>query len=272
MLGAIRVVSIQRGIDPRELVLVPFGGAGPVHGAELARLAGIETMLVPPSPGVLSALGFLLADVKQVFTLTRVGLIGKLDECAYQGDLDQLIADATTWLDREGVPEPDRAIEVALDVRYRGQAYEIPIRVKLPLDEVAWSNAAAQFHDEHKRRYGYEQRLVPVEVVTLRVTAIGTLPKPALERRELGPADTETAVIARAPVIFAEGTLETLVYERSGLEPGACLMDPALIVQSDCTTVIHPGQKATVDAFGNLIVTTGVTAATTVQMDAREPS
>jgi N-methylhydantoinase A len=272
MLGALRVVSVQRGIDPRELALVPFGGAGPVHGAELARLAGIATMLVPPSPGVLSALGFLLADVKQVFTLTRVGLIGKLDECAYQDDLDQLIADATAWLDREGVPESDRAIEVALDVRYRGQAYEIPIRVKLPLDELAWSDAAAQFHDEHKRRYGYDQRLVPVEVVTLRVTAIGTLPKPALERRELGPADTETAVIARAPVIFAEGTLETLVYERPRLEPGACLMGPALIVQSDCTTVIHPGQKVTVDAFGNLIVATEVTADTAMEMDAREPS
>jgi N-methylhydantoinase A len=269
MLGALRVVSVQRGIDPRELALVPFGGAGPVHGAELARLAGIETMLVPPSPGVLSALGFLLADVKQVFTLTRVGLIGQLDESAYQCELDQLIANATAWLDREGVPESDRAIEVALDLRYRGQAYEIPIRVKQPLNEPAWSDAAVQFHEEHRRRYGYDQRLVPVEVVTLRVTAIGMLPKPALERRELGPADAEVAIIARAPLIFAEGTLETPVYERSGLEPGTCLTGPALIVQSDCTTVIHPGQKVTVDAFGNLIVGTGVTADTTTHMNAR---
>jgi N-methylhydantoinase A len=110
---------------------------------------------------------------------------------------------------------------------------------------------------------------VPVEVVTLRVTAIGTLPKPALERRELGPTNAETAVIARAPVIFAEGTLETLVYERSGLEPGAYLTGPALIVQADCTTVIHPGQTANVDAFGNLIVTTGVTTDATMEMDAR---
>jgi N-methylhydantoinase A len=226
-------------------------------------------MLVPPSPGVLSALGFLLADVKQVFTLTRVGLIGRIDDHAYQRDLDQLIADAAVWLDREGVPETDRAIEVALDLRYRGQAYEIPIRVTLPLDETAWSEASAEFHDEHKRRYGYDQRLVPVEVVTLRVTAVGTLPKPALERRELGPADAEVAVIDRAPVIFAEGTLETLVYERAGLQPGACLTGPALIVQSDCTTVIHPGQKATVDAFGNLIVATGGTADSTMGIDAR---
>jgi N-methylhydantoinase A len=200
--------------------------------------------------------------------LTRVGLIGRIDDDAYQRDLDQLIADATIWLDREGIPEPDRAIEVALDLRYRGQAYEIPIQVTLPLDETAWSEASAQFHDEHKRRYGYDQRLVPVEVVTLRVTAIGTLPKPALERQELGPADAEAAIIDRATVIFAEGTLETLVYERTGLEPGAHLTGPALIVQSDCTTVIHPGQQATVDAFGNLIVATGVTADSTVEMDA----
>src|SRR5215207_349355 len=135
MLGALRVVSVQRGIDPRELALVPFGGAGPVHGAELARLAGIDTMLVPPSPGVLSALGFLLADVKQVFTLTRVGLIGQLDASAYQRDFDQLIAEATAWLDREGLPESDRAIEVALFFFKQKTAYEIPIRVKQPLNE-----------------------------------------------------------------------------------------------------------------------------------------
>jgi N-methylhydantoinase A len=229
-------------------------------------------MLVPPSPGVLSALGFLLADVKQVFTLTRVGLIGQLDESAYRRDLDQLMADAISWLDREGVTESDRALEVALDLRYRGQAYEIPIRVRLPLDEAAWRDAAAQFHGKHKRLYGFDQRLVPVEVVTLRVTAIGTLPKPALEWRELRRSDTEAAVIGRAPVIFAEGTLETLVYQRAGLEPGACLTGPALIVQTDCTTVIHPGQTVHVDAFGNPIVATGVTVEMTAATDARAAS
>jgi len=272
MLGALRVVSVQRGIDPRDLTLVPFGGAGPVHGAELARLAGIATMLVPPSPGVLSALGFLLADVKQVFTLTRVGFVGQLDESAYRRDLDQLIAGATGWLDREGVPESDRALEVALDLRYRGQAYEIPIRVRLPLDEAGWQHAAVQFHDEHKRRYGFDQRLVPVEVVTLRVTAIGSLPKPALEQKELQPSDAEAAIVGKARVVFAEGTLETLVYQRTSLEPGACLTGPALIVQPDCTTVIHPGQTVHVDGFGNLIVATGATVNMTTEMGARAAS
>jgi N-methylhydantoinase A len=257
MLGALRVVSVQRGIDPRDLALVPFGGAGPVHGAELARLAGIATMLVPPSPGVLSALGFLLADVKQVFTLTRVGLVGQLDEAAYQRDLDLLIADATAWLGREGVPPPDRAIEVALDLRYRGQAYELPIRVNLPLDAAAWADAATRFHAEHKQRYGYDQEAIPVEVVTLRVTAVGVLPKPSLERRAVEDADAARALAGQRRVIFAEGALETPVYNRERLEPGATLSGPALIVQSDCTTLIHPCQRATVDPFGNLIVATG---------------
>jgi N-methylhydantoinase A len=256
MLGALRVVSVQRGIDPRELALVPFGGAGPVHGAELARLAGIATMLVPPSPGVLSALGFLLADVKQVFTLTRVGLVGQLDEAAYQRELDRLIVDATAWLRREGIPAEDRAIEVALDLRYRGQAYELPIRVRLPLDAAAWQEAAKDFHAEHKRRYGYDQRAVAVEVVTLRVTAIGTLPKPVFTPHETGPADAEAALIERRPVIFAQGALETPLYARARLLPGACFSGPALIVQPDCTTLIHPGQAVTADPFGNLVVAT----------------
>jgi N-methylhydantoinase A len=138
MLGALRVVSVQRGLDPRDLVLVPFGGAGPVHGGQLARFAGIGTMLVPALPGVLSALGFLLADVKQVFTLTRVGTVGKLDVNAYNEDLARLVAEAAAWLDREGVGPPDRTVEIALDLRYQGQAYELPMPATAPLDAAAW--------------------------------------------------------------------------------------------------------------------------------------
>jgi N-methylhydantoinase A len=257
MLGALRVVSVQRGVDPRDLALVPFGGAGPLHGAELARLAGIETMLVPRSPGVLSALGFLLADVKQVFSRTRVGVVGQLDLATYQRDLDQLIAEGDAWLDQEGVAQAQRVIELAVDLRYRGQAYELPIRVSLPLDAAAWSEAATRFHDEHKRRYGYDQPYVPVEAVTLRATAIGTLPKPVFTRHEEVASDAEAALIHRRPVIFAGGVLDTPIYDRDRLQPGARLVGPAVIVQSDCTTLIHPGQSLRVDAYGNLVVHTG---------------
>jgi N-methylhydantoinase A len=257
MLGALRVVSVQRGVDPRDLALVPFGGAGPLHGAELARLAGISTMLVPRNPGVLSALGFLLSDVKQVFSRTRVGVVGQLDEATYQRNLDQLIAEGDAWLEHEGVPEAQRVIELAVDLRYRGQAYELPIRVRLPLDTLAWNDAVLRFHAEHKRRYGYDQPFVPVEAVTLRATAIGTLPKPVFTRHEMASAEADAALIHRRPVIFADGVRDTPIFDRERLETGAHLTGPAVIVQSDCTTLIHPGQAVSVDAYGNLIVQTG---------------
>lgn len=256
MLGALRVVSVQRGLDPRDLALVPFGGAGPVHGGQLARLAGISTMLVPAMPGVLSALGFLLADVKQVFTLTRVGLIGQLDIDAYNRELGRLAEEADDWLAREGVPVDDRTIETALDLRYKGQAYELPIGVPAALDEAAWQAAVEEFHRAHKSRYGFDQPFAEVEVVTLRVTGVGSLPKPKLQPLREGDPDPAAALVDRRPVYFADGWAETDCYERSSLRPGHQFTGPALVLQDDCTTVIHSGQRVRVDGLMNLIVET----------------
>ena len=114
-----------------------------------------------------------------------------------------------------------------------------------------------RFHAEHKRRYGYDQPFVQVEAVTLRATAIGTLPKPVFTRHEEVVADADAAVIHRRPVIFADGVRDTPIYDRDRLETGARLVGPAVIVQPDCTTLIHPGQAVRVDAYGNLVVQTG---------------
>lgn len=258
MLGALRVVSVQRGIDPRELVLVPFGGAGPVHGAELARLCGIGTMMVPAAPGVLSALGFLLADVKNVFTLTRVGVIGDLDGDAYNQDIGLLISQANDWLERESIPSNDREIQVALDLRYQGQAYELPISTASHLDSDAWHEAVSRFHAEHKRRYGFDQPFARVEVVTLRVTAIGNLPKLTFEPTPDEGEDASSAVTSEAGVYFNGQFHDTKHYDRERLRPGNRVEGPAVVTQSDCTTVLEPGQSLRVDGFGNLIVKTGV--------------
>lgn len=257
MLGALRVVSVQWGIDPRDLVLVPFGGAGPVHGADLARQCGIGTMFVPAAPGVLSALGFLLADVRNIFTLTRVGLIGDLDIEAYNRDLARLIEQADAWLQREGVPPDDRDIEVALDLRYKGQAYELPIVVPGALDLAAWQSAAERFHGEHKSRYGYDQPFARIEVVTLRVTATGNLPKIAFAPQPVERPDASAAVLATGPVYFDGAFYESTFYDRARLRPGNMLAGPAIIVQDDCTTVIGLEQTLAVDGYGNLIVRTG---------------
>ncbi|HEX3724249.1 MAG TPA: hydantoinase/oxoprolinase family protein [Nitrolancea sp.] len=258
MLGALRVVSVQRGIDPRELVLVPFGGAGPIHGADIARLCGIGTMMVPAAPGVLSALGFLLADVRNVFTLTRVGLVGDLDVAAYNVDLSGLIAQARDWLAREGVPPDDREVHIAADLRYQGQAYELPVTIPANLDAAEWRDVAARFHDEHQGRYGFNQPLARVEVVTLRVTAVGNLPKLKFQPGEDQGRDASAAEISGGRVYFDGRFHETTHYDRDRLCPGNQISGPAMIVQSDCTTVLGPGQSLRVDGYGNLIVQTGV--------------
>lgn len=255
MLGALRVVSVQRGVDPRDLVLVPFGGAGPIHGAQLARLAGIGTMLVPPAPGVLSALGFLLADVRNAFPLTRVGVVGHLDVDSYVRDLGTLMDQADAWLESEGVPPAARAVECALDLRYQGQSYELSIPVPPRLRAADLEGAAARFHVEHRRRYGFDEPFARVEVVTLRATAIGALPRPVLRPQEEGPPDASPACIDMRPVYFEQHFHDTAVYDRTLLRPGHRLGGPAIVVQPDCTTLLHPGQRLSVDAYGNLVVT-----------------
>ena len=254
MLGALRVVSVQRGIDPRELALVPFGGAGPVHGPELARLAGISTVVVPSTPGVLSALGFLLADIKQTFSLTHIGVLGALDESAYNSELEGLVQQADEWLDREGVAPEDRAVDVALDLRYAGQAYEIPISVSRRMGSDDWSKAAEQFHAEHQRRYGFDQPFARVEVVTLRVTATGRLPRPAFAEQRAAGSDPSEAISGASEVYFEDGFVETPVYDRQRLSPGNRIEGPAIITQPDCTTVLASDQLLEIDHFGNLVI------------------
>jgi N-methylhydantoinase A len=254
MLGALRVVSVQRGIDPRELALVPFGGAGPVHGPELARLAGISTVFVPSTPGVLSALGFLLADIKQTFSLTHIGVIGALDERAYNQEIAGLVRQADQWLDREKVTEEDRIVDVALDLRYAGQAYEIPISVSREMKPDDWSDVARRFHAVHQRRYGFDQPFARVEVATLRVTATGRLPRPAFAAQEIAGSDPSGAIAGMAQVYFEGGYQETPVYNRQRLSPGNRLDGPAIITQPDCTTVLAPGQTLDIDRFGNLVI------------------
>jgi N-methylhydantoinase A len=257
MLGALRVVSVQRGLDPRDLTLVPFGGAGPVHGVELARLAGIGTVLVPARPGVLSALGFLLADIRHVFTRTKIGIIGHFDSAPYTQEMERLAAQAWAWLEREQVSGEDQAVDLSVDLRYRGQAYELSIPIGLPLDSDAWHKAGERFHDEHRRRYGFDQPGAAVEVVTLRATARGALSKPSFELLEHGSAGSSPPAIGARRAFLGGSFAEVPVYRRGDLCAGHQVAGPAIIVQPDCTTVLGSGDLATVDRFANLVVKVG---------------
>jgi N-methylhydantoinase A len=254
MVNAIRVVSVQRGHDPREFALVPFGGAGPLHGSSLARLLGIPTVLVPPSPGVLSTIGLLTSRLKSDFSRTSVQRAGQFDFDAIEGVFGEMEREATTWLDGEGVPAHAHSIERTASMHYAHQGSEL--RVPWPKDatgEKSFAEAVQAFHRLHESLYTFAQEDMPVEIATLHVEASGELQAPQWARVN-GSNDVVSAVIGEHPVHFEQGTITTPIYDRSRLGAGAIVEGPAIFVQLDTTTLMLPGQYAEVHEFGSLVI------------------
>ena len=254
MLGAIRVVSVERGHDPRELVLVPFGGAGPLHGGALARLIGCPTVVVPPAPGVLSALGLLASSLRAEFSRSCIQRGGRFDLDRIATVFSELARDATAWLAAEGVPEEARRVTWHASLRYEDQGSEITLPWSgAAVDEAALAATVAAFHAAHERLYSFRLEDVPVEMVTLRVDAVGLLPPLRLREVPRG-GRTEDAVVGRQRIAFAEGAAEAPVYDRSRLGAGAVLRGPAIVTQLDTTTLVLPDQHAEVHPSGALII------------------
>jgi N-methylhydantoinase A len=230
---AVKKISVERGRDPRDFVLVAFGGAGGMFGCDVAAELGIEKVLVPPAPGLLCAYGALVADVVRERAATRVVLAGEtLYPSALAGELAPLEAAADGDLDAEGIPHEQRRLTRKIDLRYAGQSYEISLEIPaLPGDLVA------AFHEAHRRRFGFAMPERPVERVALRVIARGiTPPPPALTvGREEGEA------------LIGERT-----WARARLAPGGIVDGPALIVELSATTFVVEGWRATVDEDGAL--------------------
>jgi len=254
MVGAIRVVSVERGHDPRDFVLLPFGGAGPLHATSLARLLGIKTILVPPSPGVLSAMGLLVAPIKAEFARTALQRPPDYDLAGINRVFDELHARAEEWLDHERVPAEHRVICWQASLRYLHQGFELTVPWSATaVSEEAIERTVAAFHALHEQLYTFKQPDTPVEIVTLRVTAEGALPRPSLRRLPAtGPAGD--AVLGSQHVDFGEDVRAAPVYDRVRLGAGAELKGPAILSQLDSTTVLFPGQVAEVHAYGSLIV------------------
>jgi N-methylhydantoinase A len=257
MVGAIRVVSVERGHDPRDFSLLPFGGAGPLHGGSLARLLGMSTIVVPAGPGVLSALGLLVSNLKAEFTRTCLQKAGAFDAAAVARVFGELEADALAWLDAEGVAEEARKVAWYASLRYQHQGFEL--NVPWASREVTNASAAATvaaFHRLHERLYTFAQEDTPVEIVTLRVDARGVFPVPTAH--ELPPAGAlEAALAGKQTVCFEAGPAEADIYARGRLGAGARIAGPAILTQLDATTLLLPGQVGTVDRLGNLIVSAG---------------
>jgi N-methylhydantoinase A len=258
MVNALRLVSVQRGYDPRDFVLTAFGGAGPVHANRLATEIDVPTTIIPMSPGTTSAMGLLVTDLKHDYSTTLIQHVDQLDTAAVEETYQELEAQGGTSLEREEVRPEDISFLRQVDMRYVGQSYELT--VPLPAEQLDASKidrVLEQFHIEHDRAYGYSAPTEPVEFVNLRLTAIGKIAKPRLRELEGNNTDIAAAQKATRSVYFAEsdGYVECPIYDRYLLGPGSILTGPAIVEEIDSTTVIHPGYSAQVDRFGNLILT-----------------
>ncbi len=236
MADAVRLISIRRGYDPREFCLVAFGGAGPLHGAALAKELSIPTVLVPPSPGITSALGCLLVDVRHdLSTMFLAPGRRRSTPEALEAEFGKLEAEARERLEHEDVPEEQMSIQRLLDMRYLGQWRSLTVAGRLARG--ARGSSVARFHAEHERAYNYRRDEAPVEIYRLSVRAVGVTPKPDLARHELNggaaaPRDGATAVRFDE----AEEPVETPVFDRSEVPAGTVLEGPAIIEQLDSTT------------------------------------
>ena len=258
MVNALRLVSVQRGYDPRDFVLTAFGGAGPVHANRLAAEIDVPTTIIPMSPGTTSAMGLLVTDLKHDYSTTLIQHVDQLDAVAVEETYQELEAQGDASLEREEVRQEDISFLRQVDMRYVGQSYELT--VPLPAERLDASKIAhvlEQFHIEHDRAYGYSAPTEPVEFVNLRLTAIGKIAKPRLRELEGNNTDIAAAQKATRSVYFAErdGYVECPIYDRYLLGPSCVLTGPAIVEEIDSTTVIHPGYRAQVDRFGNLILT-----------------
>jgi N-methylhydantoinase A len=253
MVRAIRVVSIERGHDPRNFVLMPFGGAGALHAPEIAAELGMREILVPHAPGILCAEGLVVSDLKESFVATRrTPLDGDLQPL--RRELVRLGGLVEDWWRTERIAERDRVVRLAVDMRYIGQNYELSVVVSdgdglsLPDPE----KLRRLFHAAHEQSYGHHDPDAPIEIVNLRVASFGRLPALGAPLPTAARAGTP---VDRRPVWFDEkGPVSASVWWRPDLVPGQIVEGPAIIEQLDATTPVPPGMHARVDPTLNLIV------------------
>jgi N-methylhydantoinase A/oxoprolinase/acetone carboxylase beta subunit len=247
MSGAIRSRTVQKGHDPREFALVAFGGAGPMQAAEIAESLDLPEVIVPPHPGITSAMGLLTSDLKYDQMRTVFMTEGAIDAERLDSDLAAAAAELRAQLRGDGVAAVDIDVTSALDCRYAGQGYEL--QIALP-EERFTTEALEEFHRLHEQEYGHAFR-DPIEIVNLRVTASGK--RPRIERLPAA-ASAGHALLGEGESIFGGRGHPTRYYERSRLHPGEEIAGAAVVFQRDTTTVVPPGWTARADESGNLLL------------------
>ncbi|HEY1933432.1 MAG TPA: hydantoinase/oxoprolinase family protein [Acetobacteraceae bacterium] len=260
MARAIRVISVQRGYDPREHTLVAFGGAGPLHAARLARELEIGRVLVPRNPGILCAMGLLLTDLRADFALTRMHVLST----AVLPDVAEAFADLSArseaWFDAEGIAADARRVTRTVDMRYAGQNYELPVALPDgPIGSAALDALAEGFAAAHRRAYGFLADDDPVQLVTFRIEATGLVQKATFQPEPDAGPDASAAVVAWREVWLpdAGSIVSCPVYDRDKLRAGNRIAGPAIVEQMDATTLVLPGMVGRVDRYLNLVLESG---------------
>jgi N-methylhydantoinase A len=261
MANAIRSRTVQKGLDPRDFSLMAFGGAGPLHGVDVARALGIPEVIVPLYPGITSAVGLLTTDLKYDAIKTEFMTSGSIDGERLNADFAAMQAQLAAQYRADGIAETDVTFARAGDLRYVGQGYEL--RVPFPdgaLDKASIEGVCAAFQHLHQVEYGHVFAHSPIEIVNIRLTGIGVMPKIAPPQVTVS-GTLDDALVKTAPCMFrVYGGLtrvETPFYQRERLAVGVSFAGPAVVIQKDATTVAPPGTRLVTDAGGNLIIRVG---------------
>jgi N-methylhydantoinase A len=255
MAEALKIVSVQRGHDPREFMLAAFGGAGPLHAAALAGELGIAEVLCPPVPGAFSALGLVGTDLKRDYVRTVYTTTAEADPAALESAFAELEREGTGMLDRARVAAARRRFERSVDARYERQSYELPIPVPPgTFDEAALDGIAEAFHDRHRQTYGHDNRAEPVQIVSIRLTAIGSIPPIPIRART--PGDGADPGKERRTLWFRgrEGA-DAAVYDRNRMPAGFSASGPAVIESLESTILVPPDWRARVTEDGFVVLT-----------------
>jgi N-methylhydantoinase A len=255
MAEVLKIVSVQRGHDPRDFVLAAFGGAGPLHAAALAGELGIAEVICPPIPGAFSALGLVGTDLRRDYVQTLFTTTDAADPAAVEAAFVALEQKGAAMLDRAAIASERRRFERSVDARYPRQSYELPVPVPArPVDRATLQAIAATFHDRHRHTYGHDNRAEPVQIVSIRLAAIGTIPPLVIRDR---PAVAEAdAVKSKRQLWFHEtGAIDAKIYDRKRMPLGMEVASPAVIESLESTILVPPGWQAKMNEDGFVLLT-----------------
>ncbi|HEX2228842.1 MAG TPA: hydantoinase/oxoprolinase family protein [Candidatus Binatia bacterium] len=259
MANAVRHVTLERGLDPRDFTLVAYGGGGPLHAASVAKELSIGTVIIPQAPGHFSALGMLMADFRRDYVQTLFRRLDDLEMEELEQEFLALEAEGRAALERSGIAPERIAFERAADMRYVGQEHAVAVRMPASADESARNEIKRRFDEAHDLRYSHSAPEEAADIVSVRVSAIGRLAKPAFPTILAGvtspPADAERG--ARSVIFEAHGAVDAKVFDRAKLRAGNVIQGPAVIEEVASTTIVEPGDTVTVNRYGHLVMKLG---------------